>query len=137
MSNLKLKEDITKVAVLYGRLQELEEAKMYIGSNNQYYQNRRRTLKEAIEKALRAILGLSAPKTPKKVLVLELEPEQYEVALRGEEVVVSKELITKGLRKADREETPLDLLAELFGKKAQPGQDIEQYLVTTIEGLLR
>lgn len=137
MSNLKTIENITKLALLFGRLKELEEAKMYIGSNNQYYKNRRSTLKEAIEKQSRLALGLSAPKTAKKVLVLELDPEDYEVALRGENVTVSKELVTKGLRKPDQDESVLDIFAGLFGKKVEPGQDIEQYIVTTIEGFLR
>ena len=76
MSNNKKLEQFGELAILMGRLQELEETYHLIGTTT-YYRNRHRVLKNQIENIVRKMLGLSsAVAQPKKVLVFAISSRQ-------------------------------------------------------------
>lgn len=131
MSNQLRKEKYITLNVLYNRLNELEETRALIGTTS-YYIGRRRVLTNHIENLLREILGVPAQKVqPKKqVIVFEVGSEEQQELLG--QVSVQKELVNEF---SDNE---LTSIAKLFGVKLpEDVQNREQYLVTTIQGLLQ
>lgn len=131
MSNQLRKEKYMTLNVLYNRLNELEETRALIGTTS-YYIGRRRVLVNHIENLLREILGVAPVKEQpkKKVFVFEVGSEEQQEVLG--QVSVQKELVNEF---SDNE---LTSIAKLFGVKLpEDMQNREQYLVTTIQGILQ
>lgn len=132
LDNKKL-QNIIKLSMLKGRLEELKETRGYLESSV-YYNNRRISLVNQIEKLVAEILGLKRTTTRKTAArpIIIINGEE-EFAPRSVQVSVDKELVTEKTVKPE-----LQLLADLFGLSVpEKDKDLEQYLVTTIEGFLR
>lgn len=129
MSTNTKKEKYNKLTILYARLNELEETRPLIGTS-QYYIGRRRVLVNHIEEVLRDIFGLQTKIEPKKrVVVFEVEEDARP---KLQELSIKKELVT------EYEDNDFTSIAKLFGIKVPNDiRDREQYLVTTIQGLLQ
>lgn len=136
MSNLKNIDNILKLATLVGRLKELEETKLYLGGTG-YYAARRRSLKEAIEREAKKLLGIEvAPR--KKVVVFEVEGERPDAFRFDEGVTVSKALVTKTVEQEPELNNVAAVISALLGKKVAPdAKNLQQELVTTIEGWMQ
>lgn len=131
MNNQLKKEKYIALNVLYARLNELEETRGLIGTTS-YYIGRRRVLANHIENLLREILGVAPVKAQpkKKVFVFEVGAEEQQEVLG--QVSIQKELVN------EFSGNELTAIADLFGVKLpEDMQNREQYLVTTIQGLLQ
>lgn len=136
MSNNKKLEQFGELAILMGRLQELEETYHLIGTTT-YYRNRHRVLKNQIENIVRKMLGLSsAVAQPKKVLVFEVE--EAERPTRRTQIQDLQASVERTLVTEEQEDTDLAQLASLFGIKVpNDAKDRQQYLLTEIEGFFK
>lgn len=128
LDNKKL-QNIIKLAELKGRLKELEETRGYLDSSV-YYNNRRISLKNQVERLVAEVLGLkiTAKRPPRKVYFFtEEEPVSQMMAS------VKKELISEKVVKPE-----IQFMADMFGFDVpEKEKNIEQYVMTTIEGFLR
>lgn len=129
MSTNVKKQKYNKLTLLYARLNELEETRPLIGTT-QYYVGRRRVLVNHIEELLRDIFSLQSKTEAKKRLVVFEVDEDNTPELQ--ELSIKKELVT------EYEDNDFTSIAKLFGVKVPNDiRDREQYLVTTIQGLLQ
>lgn len=135
MSNNKELQQLKELAILVGRLQELEETYHLIGTTT-YYRNRHRVLKNQIENYVRKMLGLSSAAQPKKVFVFEVE--EAERPTRRTQIQDLQASVERTLVTEEQDDTNLAQLASFFGIKVPSDmKDRQQYLLTEIEGFFK
>ena len=135
MSNNKELQQLKELAILVGRLQELEETYHLIGTTT-YYRNRHRVLKNQIENYVRKMLGLSSVAQPKKLFVFEVE--EAERPTRRTQIQDLQASVERTLVTEEQEDTDLAQLASLFGIKVPSDmKDRQQYLLTEIQGFFK
>ena len=135
MSNNKELQQLKELAILVGRLQELEETYHLIGTTT-YYRNRHRVLKNQIENYVRKMLGLSSAAQPKKLFVFEVE--EAERPTRRTQIQDLQASVERTLVTEEHEDTDLAQLASFFGIKVpNDAKDRQQYLLTEIQGFFK
>lgn len=132
MSTIKQIQNIAKVNQLQGRLAELKENEAYFASRT-YFRNRYVSLKNQLDKLIISILkdygfdvGVSK--------FFAIEKPHVPSFPRGLEFEVTKELVTE----KPEPKRDISFLAELLGIEVpKEEKNLEQYILTTIEGLYR